>query len=658
MKKIAAAFYFLVIAFSVYSQTGTIQVTSVSQRSNGSGFVDIYFNLNGPGSTYNISVEVSFNGGSSYSTIPANYLSGHVNGISPGNNKQIVWDGLGSFPNNFNTQTKLKITANEAGGGSGTGQPCPGTPTITDIDGNVYNTVLIGNQCWMKENLNTTRDAAGNNIYHYCYDNNTTYCDLYGRLYLWQTLMNGAGSSNNNPSGVQGICPTGWHVPSDAEWSQLVDYVAAQGYPNSNVANGTGNALKSCRQENSPLAGDCNTTVHPRWDSDITHNGFDEFGFSALPGGGNAFGYYGNNVGKEGNWWSSTEYSSAFAWVRVLRRWRGDVYSYSEFKTAGFSVRCLKDSSPPQGTINTINCSSATNNGTLTQGTPASSVSSTVPYTGGNGGIHNGQTVTSTGVTGLTATLAAGSFANGDGTITYTITGTPSSSGTASFALNIGGQSCTLTRNVNTSGGTWPPGTVHCSGTPTAIVDVTNPVTGKTWMDRNLGASQAATSSVDPLAYGDLYQWGRFSDGHQCRNSGTTATLSSSDTPGHGNFILAPVSPNDWHNPQNNNLWQDVSGINNPCPLGYRLPTEADWEAERQSWSSNNAAGAFNSLLKLPVAGFRSHYNGSFNWVGPFGYYFSSTVSGIYSRTLIIDNNASIVIDARANGNSVRCIKD
>ncbi|MFN5629972.1 MAG: hypothetical protein ACK48W_11880, partial [Bacteroidota bacterium] len=206
------------------------------------------------------------------------------------------------------------------------------------------------------------------------------------------------------------------------------------------------------------------------------------------------------------------------------------------------------------GIITSLSCATATNSGTLTSGTAASGVSSSVPYTGGNGGTHNGQTVTSTGVIGLTATLAAGTFANGVGSLTYTISGTPSASGTASFALNIGGQSCNLNLTVNNAGGsgTYPPNSVFCTGTPTVIVDVTNPATGRIWMDRNLGATQAATSSTDANAYGDLYQWGRRSDGHQCRTSPTTSALSSTDTPPHGDFIIDW----DWRNPQNNNLWQ------------------------------------------------------------------------------------------------------
>jgi uncharacterized protein (TIGR02145 family) len=308
------------------------------------------------------------------------------------------------------------------------------------------------------------------------------------------------------------------------------------------------------------------------------------------------------------------------------------------------------------GSIQSLNCSGATNTGTLTSGTAASGVSSSVPYTG-NGGTHNGQTVSSTGVTGLTATLTAGTFANGSGSLTYTITGTPGSSGTASFALNIGGQTCVLTITVAAQS-QYPAGSVFCASGPTAVVDVTNPSTGKIWMDRNLGASQVATSSSDANAYGDLYQWGRRADGHQCRTSPTTATLSSTDQPAHGDFIFAPNSPNDWRSPQNTNLWQGVNGINNPCPSGYRLPTDAELEAERLSWSQNNSIGAFASPLKLSLAGARD-ISGSFLSVGSGSCYSSSTVSSyesLYLNFYIV--GAGMQIYNRAHGCTVRCLKD
>jgi len=191
------------------------------------------------------------------------------------------------------------------------------------------------------------------------------------------------------------------------------------------------------------------------------------------------------------------------------------------------------------------------------------------------------------------------------------------------------------------------------------VTDVLNHITGKIWMDRNLGASQVATSNTDAASYGELYQWGRRTDGHEKRTSSTSTTLSNSDTPSNGNFITTDSSPFDWRSPQNDNLWQGVSGINNPCPSGYRIPTDAEWNAERMSWSSNNPAGAMASPLKLPLAGARDYSNGSLAGVGIAGGYWSSTVSGTNARLLYFDSSgASMVADYRASGFAVRCLKD
>ena len=187
-------------------------------------------------------------------------------------------------------------------------------------------------------------------------------------------------------------------------------------------------------------------------------------------------------------------------------------------------------------------------------------------------------------------------------------------------------------------------------------------LTGRIWLDRNLGAIQVATSSTDAEAYGDLYQWGRGSDGHQLRNSGTTKTQSSSNVPGNSLFIAQPTStPFDWRNPQNDNLWQGVNGINNPCPTGYRIPTIAEWTEEIKTWSSNNAAGAYASPLKLPMAGRRgdSNSNPVIELAGFLGMYWSSTVSREYAEMINFrsDRNSALV-GGRVAGSSCRCIKD
>jgi hypothetical protein len=208
----------------------------------------------------------------------------------------------------------------------------------------------------------------------------------------------------------------------------------------------------------------------------------------------------------------------------------------------------------------------------------------------------------------------------------------------------------------------YPSGYVHC-GSPTEVIAVTNPLTGKTWMDRNLGASRAATLVAteveDSLSYGALFQWGRFADGHQCRNSGTTSTLSSSPTPGDSLFIVNSSDPYNWLSTLDDNLWQGVSGVNNPCPGGYRIPTLAEWEDELGSWGSEDSSDAFQSPLKLPVSGRRDGSNGDID-VGSVGYYWSSSVEPFDSeaRGLGFDRDAALGFYYRTNGYAVRCLKD
>jgi uncharacterized protein (TIGR02145 family) len=295
-----------------------------------------------------------------------------------------------------------------------------------------------------------------------------------------------------------------------------------------------------------------------------------------------------------------------------------------------------------------------------------------VNYTGGNGGVYQSQSITSTGISGLIVSLTQGTLNNGNGLLNLLVKGTPNSNGTAIFNLNLGGKICQIKKVVRSG---FSNSTVFCNSTKTEIIDVTNPITGRTWMDRNLGASRAANSITDTFAYGDLYQWGRGADGHQCRNSGTQLSIkSTTDQPGHSLFIISPYYGNsidygDWREPQNSNLWQGVNGINNPCPNGYRVPTKSEFMDEKNSWNQNNQIGSFNSPLKLISSGYRTGHAGNPGgqiYLGS-AYYWTST---IYIDTVYfspVQNSVSLYFDGsnsffNANGRymglSIRCIKN
>ncbi|MDC1370937.1 hypothetical protein N8289_03755 [Flavobacteriales bacterium] len=364
-----------------------------------------------------------------------------------------------------------------------------------------------------------------------------------------------------------------------------------------------------------------------------------------------------------GSYWSSSHSTTNSRFLSFGNSSFG--ISTSQGRARGKSVRCIKDRSSSPASVTSFNCGSSNQQGSVTESQVASGVTINIPYTGGNGGSYASQSISSTGATGLIATLANGTLATGSDSLLFTISGTPSGSGTATFAITLGGQSCNLTISVAAAAPTYPPGSVFCASGPTVIVDVTNPISGETWMDRNLGATRVATSSTDASSYGDLYQWGRGNDGHQCRTSSTTTTLSSTDQPGNGNFILAPNSPNQWRSPQNNaNLWQGVNGVNNPCPSGYRIPTEPELNVERITWSTSGGAyGAFGAMgraVKWPTPGYRDRSSGLLQSVGNRGSYWSSTLANNNAPYYLYFQSATDFTGGikPAVGFSVRCIKD
>ena len=193
---------------------------------------------------------------------------------------------------------------------------------IVSYEGKTYNTVQIGTQCWFKENLNVgtringSQDQLDNGIKEkYCYNDLESNCDVYGGLYQWNEMM-----QYSTTPGVQGICPTGWHLPTDAEWTTLTDYLGGE-----NVAGGK---MKEAGTAHwlSPNTGATNSS-----------------GFTALPGGYRTSNGNFHLLTLNALFWSSTENASISAWGRNLDYNGEFVFHGYSFKPYGFSARCVHD---------------------------------------------------------------------------------------------------------------------------------------------------------------------------------------------------------------------------------------------------------------------------------------------------------------------------
>jgi Fibrobacter succinogenes major domain (Fib_succ_major). len=229
--------------------------------------------------------------------------------------------------------------------------PCPSSPTVTDQDGNVYNTVQIGNQCWMKENLRVTHYSNGEAIpmgdstsltlpYRYCPDNNPANVASFGYLYNWPAVMHGAPCSSDNPSGVQGICPKGWHVPSNAEFGQLIYYAGSMStYQCNNNSFFTAKAF----------------AAQTGWQSY-----YDQCSPGCNPSTNNATGFSAKAAGHYSNLGTTNHYFYAFGGVATFwtttdggcndRIYMRHIYHYGKHwqeaiqdKHCGLSVRCVRN---------------------------------------------------------------------------------------------------------------------------------------------------------------------------------------------------------------------------------------------------------------------------------------------------------------------------
>jgi uncharacterized protein (TIGR02145 family) len=191
----------------------------------------------------------------------------------------------------------------------------PGSDSlISDIEGNIYHTVEIGNQTWMKENLRVTKSPEGGEITSYCYDDNVDNQSIYGRLYTWDVAMNGSVTEM-----AQGICPDGWHVSSDGEWKELEMFLGMtqQEADMENTWRGEGIGTALIKGGNSGYE----ALLAGRRDNRGSYTLLDQYEYV----------------------WTSTEYGS-YAWRRCLTSMDSRVGRWNTFpKTYAFSIRCIKD---------------------------------------------------------------------------------------------------------------------------------------------------------------------------------------------------------------------------------------------------------------------------------------------------------------------------
>jgi uncharacterized protein (TIGR02145 family) len=506
-------------------------------------------------------------------------------------------------------------------------------------DGRVYTTVQIGTQCWMKQNLNIGTRIDGANIQtnngtieKYCNNNLETNCDIYGGLYQWDEMM-----QYSITQGVQGICPSGWHLPTDAEWTVLTTYLGGE-----SVAGGKMKEIGTTHWA-SPNTGATNGS-----------------GFTGLPGG---FGSGGNFLqsGYGGFWASSTETDFSNARNRVLYYSGTDVQRDNNNKSEYYSVRCLK------GEVTQVSVPSVTTSA-------ISTVTSTSAISGGDVTSDEVIAVIARGVcwsTSQNPTLANSFTTNGTGTGTFTSNIHSLTPGTTyyirAYATNIVGTAYGNQQSFATL-------TFQCpssfSDSRDGKVYTTVQIGTQCWMKQNLNigtridgtSSQTNNGIIEKYCYdnlesncdiyGGLYQWEEMMQ------------------------------------------YSTIEGIRGICAEGWHLPTDTEWTAltdyvssqpeyicesntgyiakalaAKTNWDNNIGTCAPGTNLATNNAtgftalpGGRRYTDGSFDMLSYGGYCWSSSqydASGAWRRNLGY-NSAQVYRDYRfkSYGFSVRCLKD
>ena len=524
------------------------------------------------------------------------------------------------------------------------GGPCPGHHTVTDVEGNTYNTVWIGEQCWMKENLRTRKYPDGTDITFvnsglsvtegYCYypNGNAANVTSYGYLYNWAAAMHASGSSSSNPSNVQGVCPEGWHLPSNAEWTQLLNYVRSK---SEFQCNGNNNNIAKALSSGT---GWQTSTTACAVGNDLSLN--NQTGFSAMPAGTYNGNYY---IGGSTDFWSSTEKDGTIAYSIYLSSNSATAMSVIPEKKYAYSVRCIL------GTAGSVVVAPSVT--TLT----TSEVTKTSVKCGGVVTQDGGSPVTARGVcwsTGYNPALIEGQYTvdgSGTGSFVSQITGLNAGATYRAWAYATNSEGTTFGEAISfttTFGTDGQP----CSGAAT-VTDVDGNVYNTImlgnfcWMKENLrttkfpdgtpialGTDSSSTmayryypnnDSSNVATYGYLYNWSAFIHNQEGQS---------------GN--VQGICPAGWHIPKNEMSQLDgyVSGQSDYV-CGGDESNNAKALASTEGWkTSSNLCAPGNNPASNNVTGFS---------LPPAGYYrvnFSSETFGQSAVVWHANSNGTIYL--------------
>ena len=492
---------------------------------------------------------------------------------------------------------------------------CPGFDSITHI-GSVYHTVQIGTQCWLRENLDAGTMIPSNqsqtnngNIEKYCYQNNPVNCCIYGAYYHWDEALQYAPGSNNVPSGIQGICPTGWHIPSDNEWDTLVYYL---GWTKT-----AGGKLKETGDTYwfSPNSGATNET-----------------GFSAFGSGDRDWAGGTGAIKERVSYWSTFN-----SMMRRMNYSDAILFRSSPYSSAAYSVRCIKDPCPsiiPATTALagsdqlTLNCTQTV----LSANSPGSTELGAWNIISGNGGVIdslNNPHSSFTGIAGQpyllrwTISNICGGISRDDVTISFKgfegvpCVGIPTITygGQTYHTVQVGSQ-CWLKENLNIG----------------SMVDSLQNQANNSVIEKYCYRNDPASC----LVFGGLYQWDEM--------------MQYSTTPG-----VKGICPTDWHLPVETEWTEMITYLGGSADAGGKLKSTC-----QQYWNSPNT-GASNRYGFFALGSGSRYSPGTFNDKNGSTYFWSSEASGVQAKyKMLTYNSAAVTTDwiSRQSGFPVRCVHD